>query len=291
MKSKTQVTATLGFEDKIWKACDSLRGHIPASDYRKVIVGLIFIRSVSDAFTKQYEKLVADGEGFENDRDAYTADHVFFVPKKARWDVIQKAAHTAEIGKVLDDAMAAIEKENDSIKGCLPKIYDSPAIDKRVLGEVVDLFTNEIKLGDVRQSRDLLGKTYQYCIKNFALHEGQKGGEFYTPECIDEILVAVIDPQPNDRLFEPCCGSGGLIVQSDKVVKQKAGETPPPQGADWSIWGRTGASGGGWSERQADFARAVLCLKSRVDPRYGTMRLKELADDGDEDAKRFLKRR
>ena len=224
MKSaKTQVTATLGFEDKIWKACDSLRGHIPASDYRKVIVGLIFIRSVSDAFTKQYEKLVADGEGFENDRDAYMADHVFFVPKKARWDVIQKAAHTAEIGKVLDDAMAAIEKENDSIKGCLPKIYGSPAIDKRVLGEVVDLFTNEIKLGDVRQSRDLLGKTYQYCIKNFALHEGQKGGEFYTPECIDEILVAVVDPQPNDRLYEPCCGSGGLIVQSDKVVKQKAG--------------------------------------------------------------------
>lgn len=221
MKAAT-VTATLGFEDKIWKACDSLRGHIPASDYRKVIVGLIFIRYVSDAFTKQYEKLVADGEGFENDRDAYTADHVFFVPKNARWEKIQTAAHTAEIGKVLDDAMAAIEKENDSIKGCLPKIYGSPAIDKRVLGEVVDLFTNEIKLGDVRQSRDLLGKTYQYCIKKFALHEGQKGGEFYTPECIDEILVAVIDPQPNDRLYEPCCGSAGLIVQSDKVVRQKA---------------------------------------------------------------------
>jgi len=115
--TKAQPSATLGFEDKIWKACDALRGHIPAADYRKIIVGLIFIRYVSDAFMKQYEKLVAEGEGFENDRDAYAADNIFFVPKEARWDVISAAAHKPEIGQVLDDAMRAVEKENDSLKG------------------------------------------------------------------------------------------------------------------------------------------------------------------------------
>ena len=170
--------ANIGFEKQIWDAACVLWGHIPAAEYRKVIVGLIFLRYISSAFDKRYQELVADGDGFEDDRDAYAADNIFFVPEEARWSKISSAAHTPEIGTVIDNAMRAIEKENTTLKNVLPKNYASPDLDKRVLGDVVDLFTN-MDMGDTEESKDLLGRTYEYCIAQFAAYEGVKGGEFY----------------------------------------------------------------------------------------------------------------
>lgn len=183
--------ANIGFEKEIWDAACVLWGHIPAADYRKVIVGLIFLRYVSCAFDKRHNVLVEEGDGFEDDKDAYTAENVFYVPETARWSVIASAAHTPEIGKVIDEAMKAIEVENPALKNVLPKNYNNPDLDKRVLGEVVDLFTNNIRMDDVDQGRDLLGRTYEYCIAQFAAYEGVKGGEFYTPSSIVKTIVAI----------------------------------------------------------------------------------------------------
>ena len=186
--------ANIGFEKEIWDAACVLWGHIPAADYRKVIVGLIFLRYVSCAFDKRHKVLVEEGDGFEDDKDAYTAENVFYVPETARWSVIASAAHTPEIGKVIDEAMKAIEVENPALKNVLPKNYNNPDLDKRVLGEVVDLFTNNIRMDDVDQGRDLLGRTYEYCIAQFAAYEGVKGGEFYTPSSIVKTIVAILKP-------------------------------------------------------------------------------------------------
>lgn len=173
-------TASIGFEKQILDAACVLWGHIPAAEYRKVIVGLIFLRYISSAFEKRYNELVAEGDGFEDEPDAYLMDNIFFVPEKARWSVVSAAAHTPEIGSVIDDAMRAIEDENKTLKNVLPKNYASPDLDKRVLGDVVDLFTN-MDMTDTEDSKDLLGRTYEYCIAQFAAYEGVKGGEFYTP--------------------------------------------------------------------------------------------------------------
>ena len=212
----------IGFEEQIWKAACVLWGHIPAADYRKVIIGLIFLKYVSGAFEQRYNQLVAEGDGFENDPDEYLAENVFFVPESARWNVIASAAHTAEIGMVIDDAMRAIEKENDSLKNVLPKIYASPDLDKRVLGEVVDLFTN-INMYEQGNDKDLLGRTYEYCISQFAAYEGVKGGEFYTPSSIVKTIVAILKPFENCRVYDPCCGSGGMFVQSAQFIEAHAG--------------------------------------------------------------------
>jgi len=214
--------ANIGFEKQIWDAACVLWGHIPAADYRKVIIGLIFLKYVSGAFEQRYNQLVAEGDGFENDPDEYLAENVFFVPESARWSVIAEAAHTAEIGMVIDDAMRAIEKENDSLKNVLPKIYASPDLDKRVLGEVVDLFTN-INMYEQGNDKDLLGRTYEYCISQFAAYEGVKGGEFYTPSSIVKTIVAILKPFENCRVYDPCCGSGGMFVQSAQFIEAHAG--------------------------------------------------------------------
>ena len=214
--------ANIGFEKQIWEAACVLWGHIPAADYRKVIVGLIFLRYVSSAFEKKYNELVAEGDGFEDDRDFYTGENVFFVPQEARWSNISKSAHTPEIGLVLDNAMKAIESENKSLKNVLPKIYANPDLDKRVLGNVVDLFTN-LKIDDSAEGKDILGRTYEYCIAQFAAYEGVKGGEFYTPQSIVKTLVAILKPFENCRVYDPCCGSGGMFVQSIKFVQNHSG--------------------------------------------------------------------
>ncbi len=213
----------IGFEKQIWDAACVLWGHIPAADYRKVIVGLIFLRYISSAFEKRYKELVEEGYGFENDKDAYIVKYIFYVPEKARWNVIASAAHTPEIGTVLDDAMRAIEDENKSLKNVLPKIYGSPDLDKRVLGEVVDLFTNELKMEDIDGDRDLLGRTYEYCIAQFAAYEGTKGGEFYTPSSIVKTIVEILKPFEDCRVYDPCCGSGGMFVQSVKFLQAHSG--------------------------------------------------------------------
>ena len=212
----------IGFEKQIWDAACVLWGHIPASEYRKVIVGLIFLRYISSAFEKRYQQLIEEGDGFEDDKDAYAEDSIFFVPADARWSKISSTAHTPEIGTIIDDAMRAIEKENTSLKNVLPKNYANPDLDKRVLGEVVDLFTN-MDMGDTEGSKDLLGRTYEYCIAQFAAYEGVKGGEFYTPSSIVKTIVEILKPFNNCRVYDPCCGSGGMFVQSAKFIEAHSG--------------------------------------------------------------------
>lgn len=215
--------ANIGFEKQIWEAACELWGHIPAADYRKVIVGLIFLRYISSAFEKRYQQLVEEGEGFEDDKDAYTMENIFFVPEKARWQTIAAAAHTPEIGLVINEAMLAIEAENKTLKGVLPKNYASPDLDQRVLGNVVDLFTNNVDMSGTEGDKDLLGRTYEYCIAQFAAYEGTKGGEFYTPSSIVKTIVEVLKPFENCRVYDPCCGSGGMFVQSVKFLQAHSG--------------------------------------------------------------------
>lgn len=212
----------IGFEKEIWDAACVLWGHIPAADYRKVIIGLIFLKYVSGAFEQRYNELLSEGEGFENDPDEYIAENIFFVPEEARWSKIADAAHSPEIGMVLDNAMRAIEKENESLKNVLPKIYANPDLDKRVLGEVVDIFTN-INMYEQGNDKDLLGRTYEYCIAQFAAHEGVKGGEFYTPSSIVKTIVEILKPFEDCRVYDPCCGSGGMFVQSAKFIDAHSG--------------------------------------------------------------------
>ena len=220
MSKKDEVI--IGFEKQIWDAACVLWGHIPAAEYRKVIIGLIFLRFISNAFEKRYGELVAEGEGFENDPDAYLEENIFYVSPEARWQTIAANAHKEEIGKTIDDAMRAIERDNIKLKNVLPKNYASPDLDKRVLGEVVDLFTN-MDMSDTSHTKDLLGRTYEYCIAQFASHEGTKGGEFYTPSSIVKTIVEVLKPFDNCRVYDPCCGSGGMFVQSVKFLQAHSG--------------------------------------------------------------------
>ena len=216
-KESVQKNATIGFEAELWAAATKMWGHIPAAEYRQILIGLIFLRYVSATFSSLYKELKA--EGWEEERDAYKAKNVFFVPESARWNKIAAATHTPEIGVVLDAAMEAIEKENPTLKNILPKIYASPDIDKKILGEVVDLFSNKIDMSDMAKDKDVLGRTYEYCIQNFAAYEGKKGGEFYTPASIVRTLVNVLKPEAGKRIYDPCCGSGGMFVQSIEFIK------------------------------------------------------------------------
>lgn len=222
--AKAKTNANIGFEKELWDAACVLWGHIPAAEYRKVIIGLIFLRYISSAFDKRYNELVEEGDGFEDDRDAYTMENIFFVPEEARWSAIASAAHTPEIGTVIDNAMRAIEAENKKLKNVLPKNYASPDLDKRVLGDVVDIFTNKIKMEDAEHSEDLLGRTYEYCIAQFAEKEGASGGEFYTPSSVVKTLVEILKPFENCRVYDPCCGSGGMFVQSSKFIEAHNGK-------------------------------------------------------------------
>ena len=218
-----KTNANIGFEDKLWQAACELWGHIPATEYRQIIIGLIFLRYISNAFDKKHQELVDEGEGFEDDRDAYIMDNIFFVPEEARWSLISANAHSPEIGVVIDKAMRAIEAENKTLKGVLPKNFANPELDKRVLGNVVDIFTN-IDMDDIEESKDLLGRTYEYCIAQFASHEGKGGGEFYTPACVVQTIVEVLKPFDNCRVYDPCCGSGGMFVQSAKFIEAHSGK-------------------------------------------------------------------
>ena len=214
-------TANNGFEKQIWDAACVLRGNMDASEYKNVVLGLIFLKYISDRFDEKYQELVAEGDGFEEDVDEYTSEGIFFVPANARWSVIASKAHTPEIGTVIDEAMRAIEKENKRLKDILPKNFARPELDKRRLGDVVDLFTN-IQMIDDRSEKDILGNTYQYCLRKFAENEGKLAGEFFTPECVVKTLVEVLQPY-NGRVYDPCCGSGGMFVQSAKFVENHRG--------------------------------------------------------------------
>ena len=202
--------ANLGFEKDIFAAADKLRNNIDAAEYKNIFLGLIFLKYISDSFEEKHRELVEEGSGFEEDRDEYTAENIFFVPKKARWEYIASKAMTPEIGQVIDEAMLAIEEENDRLRGILPKNFARPELDKTRLGEVVDLFNN-LKLKEHGDSKDILGRTYEYSIAQFASLEGRNAGEFYTPTSIVRTLIEILEPYEG-RVYDPCCGFRVIIV-------------------------------------------------------------------------------
>lgn len=211
------MAVNLEFENKLWEMADKLRGNIQPSDYKDVVLGLIFLKYISDSFEEKYNELVADGDGFEEDRDAYVEDNVFFVPPSARWDFIKKSAKQSTIGQIIDEAMIAIERENKSLKGVLPKNYARPELDKTKLGELIDLFSFNLGSKEAK-AQDVLGRVYEYFLGKF----GSSEGEFYTPPTIVKLLVGMIEPYKG-RVYDPCCGSGGMFVQSARFVEEHQG--------------------------------------------------------------------
>ncbi|MEZ4402571.1 MAG: class I SAM-dependent DNA methyltransferase [Kofleriaceae bacterium] len=215
----------LGFEATLWQAADKLRNNMDAAEYKHVVLGLIFLKYISDAFEELHARLVAEepATGCDpEDRDEYRGENVFWVPKAARWTAIQASAKQPTIGQLIDDAMVAIERDNPSLKGALPKNYGRSGLDKQRLGELVDLI-GTIGLGTKeQQSKDVLGRVYEYFLSEFALAEGKKGGQFYTPRSVVRVLVEMLAPYQG-RVYDPCCGSGGMFVQSEKFVEEHGG--------------------------------------------------------------------
>ncbi|MBC7098102.1 SAM-dependent DNA methyltransferase [Candidatus Bipolaricaulota bacterium] len=224
--------ATLGFERELWKAADTLRGSMDAAEYKHVVLGLIFLKYISDAFEQHRAKLLQEPYADPEDPDEYLAANIFWVPKEARWSYLQSRAKDPNIGVLVDEAMAAIERENPSLKGVLPKDYARPALDKQRLGQLIDLFSN-LTLGDKEsRSKDVLGRVYEYFLGQFASAEGKKGGEFYTPRCVVRLLVEMLAPYKG-RVYDPCCGSGGMFVQSERFIEAHGGRI-----GDISIYGQ-----------------------------------------------------
>lgn len=214
--------ANLGFEEKMWQAADKLRSNMDAAEYKHVVLGLVFLKYISDAFQERYDALKKEQFADPEDRDEYRAENVFWVPKEARWPSLQANAKQPTIGKMVDDAMVAIERDNTSLKGVLAKDYARPTLDKQRLGELIDL-VGTIGLGDKEsRSKDILGRVYEYFLGKFASAEGKKGGEFYTPRCVVRLLVEMIEPFKG-RIYDPCCGSSGMFVQSEAFIRQHGG--------------------------------------------------------------------
>lgn len=222
----------LGFEEKLWAAADKMRGNMDASEYKHVVLGLVFLKYISDAFQERYDALKSEEFADPEDRDEYAAFNVFWVPKEARWAHLQSNAKQPTIGKVIDDAMVAIERDNPSLRGVLPKDYGRPQLDKHRLGELIDL-VGTIGLGDAEsRSKDILGRVYEYFLGRFASAEGKGGGEFYTPQAVVKLLVEMIEPYKG-RVYDPCCGSGGMFVSSERFVEAHGGRI-----GDLSIYGQ-----------------------------------------------------
>ena len=224
--------ATIGFEEELWASADKLRNNMDAAEYKHVVLGLIFLKYVSDTFMEKYKELLEEDEEFAEDMDAYLAEGVFWVPEIARWDYIAKHSKQVEIGQIVDSALDAIEKENDSLRGVLPKNYSRPELDKRILGEIIDLFTNINVGGKEGKEKDILGRVYEYFLGKFAANEGKGGGEFYTPKSIVSLMVEMIQPFKG-YVYDPACGSGGMFVQSLKFVEEHSGST-----FDISVYGQ-----------------------------------------------------
>lgn len=219
----------LGFEAELFLAADKLRKNLEPSDYKHVVLGLIFLKYISDAFEALHATLDADDR---EDPDQYLAERVFWVPKEARWSYLRNNAKQPTIGKLIDDAMLAIETKNPQIKGVLPKDYARPALDKVMLGELIDLISNIGLNEEAGKAKDILGRVYEYFLSQFAGAEGKRGGEFYTPRSVVRLLVEMLEPYKG-RVYDPCCGSGGMFVQSEKFVEEHGGKV-----GDISIWGQ-----------------------------------------------------
>ncbi|MDD3604127.1 MAG: class I SAM-dependent DNA methyltransferase [Kiritimatiellae bacterium] len=244
--ARYQTGANIGFEEKLWLGADKLRGSMDASEYKHIILGLIFLKYISDKFHERRECLVREtstpGSEYHTknekdrlavleDRDEYTAKSIFWVPTSARWDIIQKDAKKPTIGQVIDNAMDLIERENRTLKGILPKNYAKPEVDKRRLGELIDLISTIDVLGHSKE-QDMLGRIYEYFLSKFAAAEGKGGGEFYTPSCVVRTLVEMLQPYKG-RIYDPCCGSGGMFVQSEKFAEAHGGRK-----TDLSVYGQ-----------------------------------------------------
>ncbi|MGQ9604519.1 MAG: class I SAM-dependent DNA methyltransferase [bacterium] len=220
-RQSASVGATIGYEAELWEMADALRGSIDAAEYKHVVLGLIFLKYVSDAFEEHRERLKEEQYADLEDPDEYRAVNVLWVPAEARWQNLQQNARQPQIGRLVDIAMEALERENDSLKGVLPKDYARPALDKLRLGQLIDLISN-IRVGDAEaRGKDVLGRVYEYFLGQFASAEGKKGGEFYTPRCVVRLLVEMLEPF-RGRVYDPCCGSGGMFVQSVKFIDAHA---------------------------------------------------------------------
>ena len=238
LKSTSQ-SATTGYEAGLWQAADILRGSMDAAEYKHVVLGLIFLKYISDAFEEMHTRLErerSDGADPE-DPDEYRAENVFWVPPEARWAQLKAQARQPAIGQFVDAAMAGIERDNPALKGVLPKEYARPALDKQRLGQLIDLISN-IKVGDKEaRSKDVLGRVYEYFLSQFASAEGKKGGEFYTPRCVVKLLVEMLEPYQG-RVYDPCCGSSGMFVQSIEFIEAHAGGNGGRGRGDISIYGQ-----------------------------------------------------
>ena len=209
-------------ETKLWASAEKMRGAVSVSDYKFIVLGLIFLKYISDSFEERYKELVEEGYGLEEEKDSYTEKNIFYVPKNARWSYLVEHSKDDNIGEVIDDALTLIEKDNATLKNVLPKDYNSPSMRNVNLGELIDLFTN-IKVGTKDAiERDILGRIYEYFLGQFAKNELQKGGEFYTPACLVRTMVECIEPYQG-RVYDPACGSGGMFIQSLKFVQEHQG--------------------------------------------------------------------
>jgi type I restriction enzyme M protein len=218
-QKKKNNGANVGYEAELWQMADALRGSMDAAEYKHVVLGLIFLKYISDAFEEQHAKLEAEkSQGADpEDPDEYRALSIFWVPPEARWSHLKAQAKQPTIGQLVDDAMSGIERDNASLKGVLPKDYARPALDKQRLGQLIDLISN-IRIGDAEsRAKDVLGRVYEYFLSQFASAEGKKGGEFYTPRSVVKLLVEMIEPY-NGRVYDPCCGSSGMFVQSIEFI-------------------------------------------------------------------------
>ena len=227
--STSNGSANLGFEAKLWAAADALRNNMDAAEYKHVVLGLIFLKYISDAFEAKHAELVAEKKkgADPEDRDEYRADNIFWVPKEARWAHLKASAPQPTIGKIVDDAMSAIERDNTSLKGVLPKDYARPGLDKQRLGQIINL-VSDIALGSAAdRAKDTLGRVYEYFLSRFASAEGKSGGQFYTPAHVVRVLVEVLAPYKG-RVYDPCCGSGGMFVQSEKFIEAPCAERGDP---------------------------------------------------------------
>ncbi len=217
------TSATVGYEAELWQMADALRGSMDAAEYKHVALGLIFLKYISDAFAEQHAKLEAErAQGADpEDPDEYRALNIFWVPPEARWPHLKAQAKQPTIGQLVDDAMAGIERDNPALKGVLPRDYARQALDKERLGQLIDLVSN-IKIGDAdSRAKDVLGRVYEYFLSQFASAEGKKGGEFYTPRCVVKLLVEMLEPYQG-RVYDPCCGSSGMFVQSVEFIRAHA---------------------------------------------------------------------
>ncbi|MFN6136157.1 MAG: N-6 DNA methylase, partial [Bacteroidota bacterium] len=267
-------SANLGFEAKLWLAADKLRNNMDAAEYKHVVLGLIFLKYISDSFEEMYNLLVQGAGEYAGadpeDADEYRAKGVFWVPKEARWGFLKDHARQPTIGTLIDEAMVAIERDNPRLKGVLPKDYGRPALDKDRLGELVDLVST-IGLGDAaNRSKDVLGRVYEYFLTQFASAEGKNGGQFYTPSCIVRLLVEMLAPYKG-RIYDPCCGSGGMFVQSEKFVEAHGGKI-----GDIAVYGQESNP---TTRRLAIINLAIRGIESDIGPEHADTFRRDLHPD------------